>query len=165
MIPLSKVKKWLQNQESFSLHKPLHRSFHHLKVIVGGLNDQYKADLADMQKLKGKNNGVHFSLIVIDVFSRFMWVKPLENKLEDMVINAFQCIFQRAKKPRCLRTDRGGEFTGRKVQDYFNSINIKHWTAHNDEMKANFVERVIQTLKNLYGDICAQKKIIDISMY
>ena len=42
-----------------------------------------------MQKLKDKNDGVHFLLIIIDVFSRFMWVKPLENKLEDMVINAF----------------------------------------------------------------------------
>ena len=64
-------------------------SFHCLKVIIGGLNDQYEAYLVDMQKLKDRNDGVHFLLIVIDVFSRFMWVKPLENKLEDMVINAF----------------------------------------------------------------------------
>ena len=97
-IQLSEVKKWLPNQESFSLHKPLCISFHHLKVIIGGLNDQYKADLADMQKLKDKNDGVQFLLIIIDVFSRFIWVEPLENKLEDTVINAFQRIFQRAKK-------------------------------------------------------------------
>ena len=42
-----------------------------------------------MQKLKDKNDGVQFLLIIIDVFSRFMWVEPLENKLEDTVINAF----------------------------------------------------------------------------
>ena len=34
-----------------------------------------------------------FLLIIIDVFARFMWVEPLENKLEDTVINAFQCKF------------------------------------------------------------------------
>ena len=91
--------------------------------------------------------------------------QPLENKLEDMVIIAFQHIFQRAKKPRCLSTDTGGEFTGRNVQDYFDSINIKHWTAHNDEMKANFSERVIQTFKkSLWGYMCT-KKIIDTLMY
>ena len=118
-----------------------------------------------MQKLKDKNDGVHFLLIVIDVFSRFMWVKPLGNKLEDMVINAFQHIFQRAKNPRHLRTDRGGEFTGRKVQDYFDSINIEHWTAHNDEMIANFVERVIRTLKNSLWGYMHAKNIIDTSMY
>ena len=140
------------------IHKPLRRSFHHLKVIVRGLNNQIEVDLADMQKLKDKNDGVHFLLVVIDVFSRFMWVKTLENKLEDMVIDAFRCIFQRAKKPRRLRTDRGGEFTGRKVQDYFDSINIEHWTAHNDEMKANFAERVIQTLKkSLWGYMRTKK--------
>ena len=42
-----------------------------------------------MQKLKDKNDGVHFLLIVIDVFSRFMWVEPLGNKLEVTIINAF----------------------------------------------------------------------------
>ena len=57
-IPLSKVKQWLQNQELFSLHKPLYRSFHHLKVIIGGLNDQYEANLVDMQKPKDNNDGV-----------------------------------------------------------------------------------------------------------
>ena len=76
------MKCWLQNQESFSPHKRLCRAFHHLKVIVGGLNDQYKADLADMQKLKDKNDRVRFLPIIIDVFSRFMWVEPLENKLK-----------------------------------------------------------------------------------
>ena len=49
-------------------------------------------------------------------------VKPLwecyleKNKLEDMVINAFRCIFQRAKKPRHLRTDRGGELLEEKYK-------------------------------------------------
>ena len=57
-----------------------------------------------------------------------------------------------------LKMDRGGEFTRRKVQDYFDSINIEHWKANNDEMKANFVERVIQTLKkSLWGYIRAKK--------
>ena len=45
-----KVKQWLPNQESFSLHKPLCRAFCHLKVIIGGLNNQYKVDLADVPK-------------------------------------------------------------------------------------------------------------------
>ena len=55
-----------------------------------------------------------------------MLVELIENKLKDTVINAFKCIFQRAKKPRHLRMDRGNKFTERKEQDYFNSINIEH---------------------------------------
>ena len=72
----------------------------------------------------------------------------------------FNVFFKELKKPRHLRTDRGGEFTGRKVQDYLNLINIKHCTANNDEMKANFAERVIRTLKkSLWGYMHAKKRL------
>ena len=90
---------WLQNQESFSLYKPVCREFKRLRVIVGGLHDQYNANLADMQKLKEKNDGVRFLLIVIDVFSHHLWVEPLLNKTEESVIEAFWHIFQRTLRP------------------------------------------------------------------
>ena len=147
-LPLSKIHTWVQNQGSFSLHKPICREFKRLRVIVGGLHDQYDADLADMQKLKEKNDGVIFLLIIIDVFSHHLWVEPLLNKTEESVIEAFRCIFQRTLKPCQLQTDRGGEFKGQKVEDYFDSINVKHLSAHNDEMKANYAERIIHTLKS-----------------
>ena len=34
------------------------------------------------------------------------------------------------------------------MEDYFDLINVKHWSAHNDEMKANYAEHVIHTLKS-----------------
>ena len=139
---------WLQNQESFSLYKPVHREFKRLRVIIVGLHDQYDANLADMQKLKEKNDGVRFLLIIIDMFSHHLWVEPLLNKTEESVIEAFWCIFQRTPKLHRLQTDRGGEFKGQKVEDYFDSINVEHWLAHNDEMKANYAEHIIHTLKS-----------------
>ena len=90
---------WLQNQESFSLYKPVHGEFKRLIVIIGGLHDQYDADLANMQKLKEKNDGVRFLLIIIDMFSHHLWVEPLLNKTEQSVIEAFGRIFQRTPKP------------------------------------------------------------------
>ena len=147
-LPLSKICTWLQNQESFSLYKPVRREFKKLRVIIGGLHDQYDADLANMQKLEEKNDGVRFLLIVIDVFSHHLWVEPLLNKTEESVIEAFRRIFQRTPKQRWLQTDCGGKFKGQKVGDYFDSINVKHWSAHNDEMKANYVDCIICTLKS-----------------
>ena len=96
---------WLQNQEPFGLHKPVHREFQRLRVIVGGLHDQYNADLVDMQKLKEKNDGVRFLLIIINVFSQQLWVEPLLNKTEYSIIEAFRQIFQRTPKPHQLQTD------------------------------------------------------------
>ena len=151
-LTLKQIRSWLNDQHSYSLHKPVRRAFRRSRVIAAGMYDQYEADLADMQKLKDKNDGMRFLLIVVDVFSRFLWVEPLVDKTEQSVIEAFRKIFTRTKKPRRLRTDRGGEFKGQKVEDYFDSINVEHWSAHNDEMKANYAERVIRTLKSaLWG--------------
>ena len=91
------------------------------------MNDQYKVDLANMQKLKDKNDGVAFLLVIIDVFTHYLWVEPLKTKTED-VIKAFKKVFKHVKTPKRLRMDRGGEFTGQKVQDYFDSINTGHPT-------------------------------------
>ena len=49
-------------------------------IIMTGLNDQYEADLPDMQKLSEENRGVRFLLIVIDILSRYLWVETLSFK-------------------------------------------------------------------------------------
>ena len=158
-IPMSKIKKWLQDQESYSTHKPLVRKFKRQRVIVTGMNDQYEADLADLQKLKRHNDGYTFLLVVIDVFTRFLWVEPLKNKTEASVIQGFKNIFDRGKKPRRLCTDRGNEFCGKASEKFFDDENIEHWASHNQEIKANYAERVIRTLKSaLWAYMRSQKK-------
>ena len=123
------------------------------------MNNQYEVYLANMQKLKDKNDGVACLLVIIDIFTHYMWVEPLKMKTKEDVIKAFKKVFKCAKNPKRLRMDRGGEFTGQKVQDYFDSINIEHWTSHSDEMKANYAECIIHTLKmSLWGYMRASKK-------
>jgi hypothetical protein len=116
-------------------------------VIVGGQYDQFDADLADLQNLSESNNRVRFLLVVIDVFSRFVWVEPLRNKKNTSVEVAFERIFARGRVPRRLRTDNGKEFTGNLIDDYYNRKNITHFVSFN-EVKANYAERAIKTLKS-----------------
>ena len=44
----AKIKRWLQNQLSFSLNKRISRNFKRGIVIVEGIDDQFEADLASM---------------------------------------------------------------------------------------------------------------------
>lgn len=158
-LSLQQVRQWLQKDPSYSMHKPLRRKFQRLPVIVTGLHDQYEADLADMQKLKRKNDDVTFLLVVVDVFSRYMWVEPLRAKTNAEMLGAFQHLFERAPQPRRLRTDRGNEFTSAEVEDYFDRLNIEHWTAHNDEMKASYAESAVRNLKrSLWGYMRKNKR-------
>lgn len=152
------IREWLKNQETYTLHKPVIRKYKRTPVIVTGLYDQYEADLADMQKLKDKNDGVTFLLVVIDVFSRYVWVYPLKSKGEKDVVLGFKTIFKEGQKPKRLRTDRGKEFTSNKMEDFFNDENIEHYTANNDEMKANYAEIVIRTIKFLLWGYMRKQK-------
>ena len=50
---------------------------------------------------------------MLDVFSKYAWVKPIKNKTVDTVAKTFIKIFSDSgRKPKKLWTDRGGEFTG-----------------------------------------------------
>ena len=45
------------------------------------------------------------------------------------------------------------------MEDYFDSINVEHWSAHNDEMKANYAKCIIRTLKSsLWNDMRKVKR-------
>ena len=52
-----------------------------------------------------ENDGVNYLLVVIDVFSKFFWVKSMKNKTASNVVQAFDSILSEKRKPEKLRTD------------------------------------------------------------
>lgn len=146
-IGLWKLKSFLQNQDAYSLQKKVkRRGFKRRRVVVQGIDYQWEADLADVQNLSEYNNGIKFLLVIVDVFSRFMWVRPLKDRKAKSVIEAFQDILRDPRRPKAIRTDKGSEFYNRYLQQYLREQDIKIFYALN-ETKANFAERYIQTLK------------------
>jgi hypothetical protein len=146
-ITYQEIRDWLQTNRTYSLYRRVRRVSRRPKVMVAGIDDQFDADLADLSKFASDNNGIHFLLVVIDIFTRFLWVRPLKNKLSTTVIKAFKDIFRKSKrKPRRIRSDRGSEFTAAETQHYFKTENIPQMFTAN-EVQANYVERAIQTLK------------------
>jgi len=80
----SPVKDWLLSQEAYTLHKPIRRNFQRRRVVVGRIDEQWKADLVDLISLKKENKNFQYLLTVIDVFSKFVWVALLKQKLENV---------------------------------------------------------------------------------
>ena len=68
------VKKWLQAQDTFTLHRPVRRRYPMLHYTVNNIDDLWEVDLVDMQSVKTYNNGVSFLLVCIDVLSKYAWV-------------------------------------------------------------------------------------------
>ena len=76
------------------------------------MDEQWVADLVEMQALKKWHRGVRYLLTVVDVLSKYAWVEPLKDKTGKAVAAAFERILNRAKgrQPLRLQTDAGKEF-------------------------------------------------------
>ena len=140
-----KIRKWLQNQEPYSVQRPVKRPMKRTNIIVAGIDDQWSADLMDMVTFSKYNDGYNYILVVIDVFSKYLWVRKLKDKKGSSVASAFEDIFKE-RSPRRIRTDKGQEFGSRLVQAVFKKKGIKHFYALN-EVKASVSERVLKTIK------------------
>lgn len=157
------VQEWLGKQNVYTLHKPIKHKFKTRRVLVSSIDDQWQADLVDMQKYKNQNKNMNYILTVIDIFSKFAWSIPIKKKTGEEIMKAFRNIFK-SRIPRKLQTDKGLEFINKLTQDLLTKHNI-HWFATENETKAQVVERYNRTLKSKMWKYFTQnntKKWIDV---
>ena len=139
------VKKFLQEQPTYTLHKPALKKFSFRKTMVSYVDQQWQADLVDMQKYEKENKHFRYILTVIDIFSRYAWALPLKSKRGLDVKEAFQQIFQEAM-PKKIQFDEGTEFYNKAFKELLEKNNIE-WFSTKSDKKAAVVERFNLTLK------------------
>ena len=145
-ISREQIKEWLMAQDAYTLHKPIRRNFRRNRVFVGGIDQQWQMDLADMQSMQNFNDGYRYLLVCIDVFSKYAWVVPLKNKTGPSLVQAFKIILSSGRKPEKIMTDQGTEFLNRHFRELMKEEGIELYNTYN-ETKASVVERLIRTLK------------------
>lgn len=138
------VAKWLRGEEAYTLHRPVRYRFKRNQVVVSGIDAQWDADLMEMTQQP--DEGYNYLLVAIDILSHYVWTRPLKTKTGKEVSEAFQSIFAEGRVPQKIRTDRGTEFTNKTAQQTFQRHGVKHFLTNN-EVKANYSERAIRTLK------------------
>jgi L-rhamnose mutarotase len=116
--------------------------------VVGGIDDQWQADLADMHSRAGSNDGYKWLLVVVDTFSKFAWAVPVKTKSAGDMVKAFGQIFEKAapRTPKKLQTDEGKEFYNSQVKTLLKSKGIHHFSSASDQ-KAACAERFNRTIK------------------
>ena len=95
-----------------------------------------------MRALSKENEGVNFLLLVIDIFNKYGWIKPLKNKEGETIVKALKEIFKESgRRPEKLWTDKGREFFNKNVK------NLVYLYATENEEKSSIAERWIRTMK------------------
>jgi hypothetical protein len=95
-----------------------------------------------------ENVGHKYILMLIDIFSRYGWARPLKQKTPSEVVKALKSVFvQEGRKPLMyLQTDQGKEFENKHVHAFLQQHGIKQF-AVKSQFKAAIVERWNRTIK------------------
>ena len=78
-----------------------------------------------MQSLSKYNKGNKYLLCAIDLFSKYAWVVPIKNKKVTSIVNVFQIIISKGRKPNKIWVDEGGEFYNNSFKDFLKKITLK----------------------------------------
>ena len=75
-LTIGSTKAWLEEQDAYTLHKPVRKRFAHNPYTVTNVMDVWECDLLDVQSYAKYNDNFRYILSVIDVFSKFLYLIP-----------------------------------------------------------------------------------------
>lgn len=146
-VTLKYVKEWLKGELTYTLHKQSRKNFKRNPVFVSRIDEQWQADLVDMQEYSSYNNGIKYILTVIDILSKYAWVVTLKSKNAVNIVKGLEKIFKFGRIPQKLQTDRGTEFLNKQMKVLMKRYKINHFTSTHSVKKCSIVERFNRTLK------------------
>lgn len=161
-ISKKEVISYLKNQDGYSLHKDRRVNYKTSKTYSFTKNNIWMVDLSSLVHIAEENDNVKYLLFCIDVYSRYLWVKPLKTKYSAEVADKFIEIFNDGHIPAYICADEGSEFKGNTLQ-LFKTFNIGFYNVYG-KAKASLVERVQRTIKSRifrYLTIKNSKRYID----
>ena len=138
-ISLEYVKNWIKQQPN--KQRKGYKGYNSYKAPFPRY--QYQIDIMDMSYLK-QSTQPRYALVVIDIFSKYGDVQPMNNKDSNSVYEALLTSFKIMKYPMSIYSDDDSAFKA-KVKELFDGEGIKHITTLTH---ANVVERFIRTVKN-----------------
>ncbi len=143
------ARKALEHVDSYVLHREYKRPRKFNPYYVYKRRELVQADLIDVQRLSIANDGVKHLLVIIDVFSRKLWVYPLKNKAGLTVRRALaKWLASLRRKPKLFMTDKGTEFKNQHVRRLREHYRVRQQWAIGTS-KAAYAERVNKTLQIL----------------
>jgi hypothetical protein len=130
------------------LFKPARKHFLRRRVILKNINDLFQIDLISIHQHAKKNNNHKFIFVLINCFSKFIWLRKLKNKSGIVVANALESVLKVTTPPNYIQCDLGKEFYNTHVNAVLKKYNIKLYSTYSD-LKASIVERANRSILQL----------------
>ncbi|KAI3656138.1 hypothetical protein MP638_003051, partial [Amoeboaphelidium occidentale] len=119
--------------------------FHPLQPLSASLpSDHIAIDLKTMEK---SHSGFKYILVVVDVFTRFVFLFPLKNKTMPLITKTLVDLFCLVGFPKIIQWDNGKEFVNRMLKLLVHECAIDHRLITPYHPRANgLAERFVRTV-------------------
>lgn len=124
-------------------------------LLVAAPYKRWQMDLVDFQKLATRQTGsgrqYNWLLVVVDVFSKYVYLEPLPKKDGESVTEALHRIFKRSKiLPVTIQSDNGNEFRDKNVKELLSNLKIKQvFSGSYKPTSQGAVERTNMSVKGI----------------
>ena len=166
-ITRTEVVDFLRSNNVYTLHRLPRVKFPRLPILSPRPGCFLAADLGDMSSLAKHNRGFKYLLVAVDIFSRFLQVRPMKTKTGKETAKALESILDKplTGSIRRIHVDSGGEFYNKHVKALMQDRKIKIYSTFSQEIKSSLAERHLQTLKRIiykYLTLKSTFKYIDV---
>ena len=149
-LPRATIDQALLKSETYTKFKPYRKPKNFSPIYVKQLRHLWQADLAFFRhaKIRQANAPYQYLLVVIDCWSRAIWLEPLISKKCTEIVKKFKKILSSTTHPNRIQSDQGGEFKCAQLDRFFKTRQIFQYYSYSSR-KCAFVERVILTVKSI----------------
>lgn len=91
----------------------------------------------DLKSLPKSDKGYTYLLVIVDVFTKFTFLRPVKNKSASTVAKELPILFTDVGFPRILQSDNGTEFSNHVLKALYDSSGIRHRTITPYHARAN----------------------------
>ena len=156
------VISFLQSRDSYTRHGVSKKNYVKRPVLVKSPGHLLAGDLIDMtEDLRQSNNNIRYLLCLIDCYSRYATVFPLEDKRSKTIGDKLDIFFRENHYSyRLFWTDRGSEFVSGYTSKIFVKHGVKLYHVFNNRVKSAYVERFIRTLKSKIYKVFTEKNTV-----
>ena len=138
VITLEEVKNFMKKQPNKQIKG--YQNYNYNSYLVPYARAEFQVDIMDMNKFKQEGEE-RYGLIVIDAFSRYAYIHPMENKNSEDVLKALKATFKVMGEPIEIFSDEDTAFLS-VVKKYLDGLGIVQKTTRTH---VNIVERLIRT--------------------
>lgn len=159
-ISTTKARTILESIDGYTLHREYKKPRVYNPYYLHSRRKLAQADLIDVSKLAQENDGVTFLLLIIDCFTKKIWLYPIQRKTAVAMTDAMRTwLGQLDVAPTKLQTDRGLEFTNRQVQALLAQHGVE-WQAAYGTAKAAIAERANKSIQMIMYKYMTERETV-----